>query len=75
MKMSKQERAVRDDAAHLAMTVRRRGNKLTLWERYDEKRRLGTYRSFKAVERGITEHGAEWLAAQGRSIRRLMSAA
>jgi hypothetical protein len=63
MIMTPRERAVRDYAGHMAMTVRRRGNKLTLWEGYGEKRMLGTYRSFKAVERAITKYSAKELRA------------
>src|SRR5690348_1164466 len=51
------ERNVRHYASHLALTVRRRGNSLELSERYGpphgEKRKIGTYRSWRSVERAI----------------------
>jgi hypothetical protein len=55
------EQKVRRYALHLALLVRRRGDVLTLRERYDfngqAKRKLGEYRSFRAVERAIERYG------------------
>ena len=55
------ERRIRDYALHLALMVRRQGNALALFERYDQKKKIGTFRSWSAVERAIEKYGADWL--------------
>jgi hypothetical protein len=37
------EQAIRNYALHLALMVRRRGSVLALYERYDQKRKIGEY--------------------------------
>jgi hypothetical protein len=63
--MYRTERAIRNYALHLALMVRRRGSMLALYERYDsgrqEKRKIGEYRTWAAVERAIQRYGDEWL--------------
>jgi hypothetical protein len=51
------ERKVPAYANHLALTVRKDGNALLLSERYGKKRKIGTFRSWAAVERAIERHG------------------
>ena len=59
--MYRTERAIRNYALHLALMVRRRGSVLALYERYDQKRKIGEYRTWAAVERAIVRYGDEWL--------------
>jgi hypothetical protein len=47
------EQKIRDHAAHLALLVRRQGSALFLSERYILKRKLGTFRSWRAVDRAL----------------------
>jgi hypothetical protein len=56
------ERSIRLYANYLALTSRRRGSVLDLLERYGERTKIGTYRSWKAVERGIEQYGEAELA-------------
>jgi hypothetical protein len=42
--MDRIERAIRNYALHLGLILRRRGSVLALYERYDQKRKLGEYR-------------------------------
>jgi hypothetical protein len=53
------EKRIRMYANHLALTVRRRGGTLELWERYEPGSKIGTYRSWAAVERAIGRYGDE----------------
>lgn len=55
------ERPIRDYALHLALIVRKQGDALALFERYDKKRKIGTFRSWSAVERAIDGYGDKWL--------------
>jgi hypothetical protein len=55
------ERAIRNYALHLGLIVRRRGSVLALYERYDQKRKIGEYRAWAAVRRAIERYGDEWL--------------
>jgi hypothetical protein len=56
-----EEKRIRLYANHLALTVRRRGETLELWERYDRKAKIGSYRSWPAVERAIVRYGDQEL--------------
>jgi len=47
------EKFVRTYANHLALTVRRRGRVLALHRRYGDRRKLGEYRTWHAVERAL----------------------
>jgi hypothetical protein len=55
------ERMVRADANHLALTVRNDGGRLTLRERYGpplaSRRVIGVFRSWFAVERAVVRYG------------------
>jgi hypothetical protein len=62
-RMYRTERAIRNYALHLALMVRRRGSVLALYERSDQKRKIGEYRTWAAVERAIVRYGDEWLLA------------
>jgi hypothetical protein len=63
--MRSKEYKTRQYALHLALIVRRRGSQLDLSERYGpphgEKRKIGTYRSWRAVERAIDDYGLKEL--------------
>ena len=59
-KPTRGERFVRNYALHLALIVRRRGDKLVLFERYSPRRKLGSYRSWHAVEKAVERYGDEW---------------
>jgi hypothetical protein len=61
-------RRIRLYANHLALTVRRRGSLLELFERYGEKRKIGTYRSWRAVERAIEQYGEAELKRVGAAL-------
>ena len=67
-----EEKRIRLYANHMGLTVRRRGEKLELWERSDLgfsghrdrfglKAKIGSCRSWPAVERGIERYGDKWL--------------
>jgi hypothetical protein len=65
------EKRVRLYANHLALTVRRRGAGLTLYERYGDKKKIGTFRSWSTVERAIEQYGeAEFLLPADRVKKR-----
>jgi hypothetical protein len=60
------EKRIRLYANHLGLTVRCRGESLELWERGgglygDRKAKIGTYRSWPAVERAVGRYGDKWL--------------
>jgi hypothetical protein len=57
------ERQIRDLALHLALYVRRDGDRLVLRERYNNKRKIGTYRTWPAVQRAIKEYMDQAVAA------------
>jgi hypothetical protein len=59
--MYRDERAIRNYALHLALMVRRRGTLPALYERYDQKRKIGEYHTWAAVERAIRRYGDELL--------------
>jgi hypothetical protein len=59
--MYRDERAIRNYALHLALMVRRRGSVLALYERYDQKRKIGEYHTWAAVERAIRRYGNDRL--------------
>ena len=48
-------RKIRLFAEHIALIVRQRGDVLTLSERYGGKKKMGTYRSWPAVERALCD--------------------
>lgn len=50
------ERNIRDYALHLALIVRRQGEKLALFERYGERAKIGTFRTWPAVKRALDRH-------------------
>jgi hypothetical protein len=51
--------------------VRRRGAGLTLYERYGDKKKIGTFRSWSTVERAIEQYGeAEFLLPADRVKKR-----
>jgi hypothetical protein len=54
------ERRIRDYALHLGLMVRKRGSVLALYERSDQKRKIGEYRTLAAVERAIVQYGDDW---------------
>jgi hypothetical protein len=54
----------RQYALHTALIVRRRGNALTLFERYGDRTKIGTFRTWSAVERAIVRYGDEVLAGK-----------
>ncbi len=58
------ERSIRAYAVHLALIVRRRGSVLALYERYDQKRKIGEYHTWAAVERAIVRYGDGWLRSR-----------
>jgi hypothetical protein len=64
-----EEKRIRLYANHLALTVRRCGKLLELRERYGDngysKAKIGTYRSWKAVERAIVRYGDQQLVELG----------
>lgn len=51
------EQRVRAYGAHLALRTSKRGKVFILRERYGAKRKVGTYRSLEALERGIERYG------------------
>ncbi len=55
----------RQYALHLALIVRRRGNVLTLYERYGDRAKIGAFRTWSAVERAIDLYGDAFLTASG----------
>ena len=56
------EQKVRAYGAHLALITRgTRGGPIRLAERYDRKRKLGTYRTVAALKRAIERHGSQML--------------
>jgi len=56
------EQKVRAYGAHLALITRgTRGGPFRLAERYDRKRKLGTYRTVAALKRAIERHGSQML--------------
>ena len=55
------ERAIRNYALCLGMIVRRRSSAPALYERYDQKRKIGEYRTWAPVRRAIERYGDEWL--------------
>jgi hypothetical protein len=55
-------RKVRLFAEHIALIVRQQGDVLTLSERYNKKRKLGTYHSWPAVERALRRYINNYLA-------------
>jgi hypothetical protein len=59
--MDRIQRAIRNYALHLGLMVRRRGSVLALYERYDQKRKIGEYRTWAPVRRAIERYGDEWL--------------
>jgi len=59
--MDRTERAIRKYAVHLGLVVRRRGSVLALYERYDQKRKIGEYRTWAAVKRAMERYCDEWL--------------
>jgi hypothetical protein len=59
--MDRTERAIRNYTLHLGLMVRRRDSVLTLYERYDQKRKIGEYRTWAAVKRAIERYCDEWL--------------
>jgi hypothetical protein len=68
----KSERGIRLYANHLALTVRRRGSMLDLFERYGERTKIGTYRSWLAVRLAIEKyHHAELKKLNFRYSRKL----
>lgn len=52
----------RQYALHLGLIVRRRGNTLTLFERYGDRTKIGAFRTWSAVERAIVRYGDDILA-------------
>ena len=58
--MDRIERAIRNYALHLGLIVRRRGSVLALYERYDQKRKIGEHRTWAAVK-PIERYCDEWL--------------
>jgi hypothetical protein len=80
--VSRPEKAIRHHAEHIGLVVRRQGDKLVLSERYDDlhnfqKRKLGTFRSWRALDRALWLYhdvalgaGDEKVAAE-RFMRRL----
>jgi hypothetical protein len=50
------EREIRDQALHLALWVRREGDGLVLRERYSDKRKIGTYRTWPAVAQALQNY-------------------
>jgi hypothetical protein len=50
------EHKVRLYANHLALTVRRRGSALDLFERYGKRTKIGTYWSWLAVRRAFEKY-------------------
>ena len=44
--MDRTERAIRNYALHLGLIVRRRVSMLALYERYDQRRKVGEYRAW-----------------------------
>jgi hypothetical protein len=55
------ERKIRDYALHLALIVRKYGNKFTLRKRYEPKQLIGTYTNWAQVKRGIMKYGDDEL--------------
>jgi hypothetical protein len=47
------EKSVRTYANHLALSVHRRGRVLALHWRYGDRRKIGAYRTWHAVERAL----------------------
>jgi hypothetical protein len=68
--MDRIERAIRNYALHLGLIVRRRGSVLALYERYDQKRKIGEYRSWTPVRRAIERYGDEWLSNSRKRKRK-----
>jgi hypothetical protein len=65
--MSPNEKDIRLYANHLALTIRRRGTRLELRERYADngwqsKRLIGVYRSWRALEQAIDDYGEQVIA-------------
>jgi hypothetical protein len=50
------EQRIRAYANHLGLIIYKRGDVFTLIERYDAKRRIGTYHSLATLERGIERY-------------------
>jgi hypothetical protein len=65
--MTKNEQRVRNYALHLALQVRKRGDRLVLSERYKDNgytgRRIGVFRTWAQVERAVESYGDECLKA------------
>ena len=49
------EKHIRMYANHLALTTRKRGRVIGLFWRYGDRRKIGEYRSWGAVERALTK--------------------
>jgi hypothetical protein len=70
---TKKEKEIRNYALYLALLVRRRGDVLTLSERYPPKRKIGQYRSWAAVDRAIERHNDDLLAGRAQFCVRPLS--
>jgi predicted RNA polymerase sigma factor len=57
---------IRELARHVALAVRRRGTTLTLYERYGERTKIGTFRTWAALERAINQYMDDQLAKLGK---------
>ena len=68
--MTAREKEVRQYASRLALTIRKRGNILVLSERYGQKKKIGEFRSFAAVEWGIQRYGDKLIEKTDRQLRR-----
>lgn len=68
--MDRTERDIRNYANHLALTVPGRGSVLALYERYDERRKIGEYRTLAAVKRAIVQYGEGWLRDHSRKRKK-----
>jgi hypothetical protein len=60
------EREVRKYALHMALTVRRYGERVVLRERYDERKIVGSFRSWLSVKRATTRHARTMEAERWR---------
>jgi hypothetical protein len=73
--MTNAERFARKYALHLAMMVRRRGRELWLFECYGDRQKFGPFRSWRAVQRAISECGAAEIKRMKREKSRWMRVA
>jgi hypothetical protein len=68
-RMRRHRAKTRNYALHLAMQVRKRGEQLVLSERYGPRRKIGTFQTWKEVERAIRKRHDEMLVEVEAEIK------